>query len=170
MRRICGLFFFLEFIYVFREILSTSMLFCCSIYIERAQNSRGECKEFADFLFSRRLSRDSLSSDTRSLDLCILFKFIFSYPWYIRLILPLFTHFTLHQFFLMNIIILAVKGLIRTICFFLTFAVLIQWNFPWNISANLLIFTNKASSHVVIEWKPRMCQSCYFEVGCHPFL
>ena len=27
---------------------------------------------------------------------------------------------------------------------------LIQWNFPWNISPNLLIFTKKASSHVVI--------------------
>ena len=44
----------------------------------------------------------------------------------------------------------AVKGLIWTVFFFLTFIVLIQWNFPWNISANLPIFTNKASSHVVI--------------------
>ena len=33
---------------------------------------------------------------------------------------------------------------------FLTFIVLIQWNFPRNISANLLIFTIKASSYVVI--------------------
>ena len=32
----------------------------------------------------------------------------------------------------------------------LYFSVLLQWNFPRNISANLLIFTNKASSHVVI--------------------
>ena len=78
--------FFSEFIYVFREILSTSMFFCCSIYIETAQNSRRECNEFADFLFRRLslcLSRDSLSCDTRSLDLCILFKFIFLYLWYI---------------------------------------------------------------------------------------
>ena len=78
--------FFLEFIYVFREILSTSMFFCCSIYIETAQNSRRECNEFADLLFWRLslcLSRDSLSCDTRSLDLCILFKFIFLYLWYI---------------------------------------------------------------------------------------
>ena len=78
--------FLLEFIYVFREILSTSMFFCCSIYIETAQNSRGECNEFADLLFWRLslfLSRDSLSYDTRSLDLCILFKFIFLYFWYI---------------------------------------------------------------------------------------
>ena len=59
---------------------------CCSIYIETAQNSREECNEFADLLFWRLslcLSRDSLSCDTRSLDLCILFKFIFLYLWYI---------------------------------------------------------------------------------------
>ena len=73
-------FSFLEFIYVFREILSTSMFFCCSIYIETAQNSREECNEFADLLFWRLslcLSRDSLSRDSRSLNLCVLFKFIF---------------------------------------------------------------------------------------------
>ena len=78
-------FFFLEFIYVFREILSTSMFFYCSIYIETAQNSRGQCNELADLLFWRLsfcLSRDSLSwhSLIRSL---YLFKFIFLYLWYI---------------------------------------------------------------------------------------
>ena len=60
--------------------------FCCSIYIETAQNSHEECNEFADLLFWRLslcLSRDSLSRDTRSLDLCILFRFIFLYLWYI---------------------------------------------------------------------------------------
>ena len=41
----------LEFIYVFREILSTSMFFWCSIYIEIAQNSHEECNEFEDLLF-----------------------------------------------------------------------------------------------------------------------
>ena len=87
-REECNVFqtFFLEFIYVFREILSTSMFFCCSIYIETAQNSREECNEFADLLFFRLslcLSRDSSSCDTRSLDLCISFKFIFLYLWYI---------------------------------------------------------------------------------------
>ena len=78
-------FFFFEFVSVFWEILSTSMFFGCSIYIETAQNSRGECNEFADLLFWRLslcLSRDSLSCDTRSLDLCILFKFIFLNLWY----------------------------------------------------------------------------------------
>ena len=71
--------FILEFIL---EILSFGMFFCCSIYIERAQNSRVECNEFVDLLFWRLslcLSRDSLSCDTRSLDLSILFKFIFLY-------------------------------------------------------------------------------------------
>ena len=56
------------------------------IYIETAQNSHEECNEFADLLFWRLslcLSRDSLSCDTRSLDLCSLFKFIFLYLWYV---------------------------------------------------------------------------------------
>ena len=51
---------------------------------------------------------------------------------------------------LLLFLISAVKSLIGTIFFFLTFIVLKQWNFPWNISANLLIFTDKASSHVII--------------------
>ena len=57
-----------------------------SIYIETAQNSREQCNELADLLFSRLslcLSRDSLSCDTRSSDLCILFKLIFLYLWHI---------------------------------------------------------------------------------------
>ena len=78
--------FLKKFIDLFREILSTSMLFCCSIYIEKAQNFREECNEFADLLFFRLslcLSRNSLSCDSRSLDLCFLFKFIVSYLSYI---------------------------------------------------------------------------------------
>ena len=123
--------------------------------------------EFAELLFWRLslcLSRDSLSRDTRSLDLCILFTFIpliHSAPilcfWHILLytnffpcILPREIFFLSLMTLLLEILISAVKGLIWTIFFFLTFIVLIQWNFPWNISANLLIFTNKASSHVVI--------------------
>ena len=56
------------------------------IYIETAQNSHEECNEFADLLFWRLslcLSRESLTCYTPSLDLCILFKFIFLYLWYI---------------------------------------------------------------------------------------
>ena len=87
-REECNVFadLFFKFIYVFREILSTSMFFGCSIYIETAQNSREKCNEFADLLFWRLslcLSRDALSCDTRSLDLCILFKSILLYLWYI---------------------------------------------------------------------------------------
>ena len=90
---------------VFCEILSTSMYFCCSIYIETAQNSREECNEFLNLLFWRLslcLSRDSLSCDTHSLDLCMLVKFIwiFLYFWYIR-----FSYILLYtNFFLMYII------------------------------------------------------------------
>ena len=172
-QRICWP-FILEFI---REILSTSMFFCCSIYIETAQNSSEECNEFADLLFWRLslcLSRDSLSYDIRSLDLCILFKFLFLYLWYIPphscafhtfYFTPIFSYVYYHAkhfnfLSLMTLllaikllfIISAVKGLIWSIFFFLTFIVLIQLNFPWNISTNLLIFTNKVSSHVVIVW------------------
>ena len=56
------------------------------IYIETAQNSHEECNEFANLLFWRLslcLSRESLTCDTRSLDLCILFNFIFLCLWYI---------------------------------------------------------------------------------------
>ena len=78
--------FFSEFIYFFREILLTIIFFCCSIYIETAQNSREQCNELADLLFWRLslcLSTDSLSCDTRSSDLCTLFKLIFLYLWHI---------------------------------------------------------------------------------------
>ena len=85
--------FFFEFIYVFREILSTSMFFCCPIYIYTAQNSRGECNEFAD-----------LCCDTRLLDLCILFKFIFLNLWYIPPRSCAFHTFSpLYQFFPVHI-------------------------------------------------------------------
>ena len=45
--------------------------------------------------------------------------------------------------------------------------------FAMKHSTNSPILTNKASMRVVIvwyKWKPRMCQSCCFEVGCYPFL
>ena len=79
-------FFFGIYLCVSRDFVNQHVFLCCSTYIETAQNSRGECNEFADLLFCRLslcLSRDSLSCDTRSLDLCILFKFIFLYLWYI---------------------------------------------------------------------------------------
>ena len=113
-----------------------------------------------------------LPCDTRSLDLCILFKFIliflylshsapffhFSYillyPNFFLCILPreIFLLFlmTLLLGILSSFLISAVKGLIRTTFFFLTFIVLIQWNFPWNISANLLIFTKKLQAMLLL--------------------
>ena len=113
------------------------------------------------------LSRHSLSCHTRSLDLCILIKFIFLYLLAFRPILALFTHFTLHQFFLVyitrrNIFLIPVARNLIIIfnlssqrphlnyIFLSNVYSLLQWNFPRNISANLLLFTNKASSHVVI--------------------
>ena len=131
------------------------MFFCCSIYIKTAQNSRGECNEFTNLLLWRLslyLSRDSLSCDTRSLDLCILFKFIFLYLWYIPPHSCALTHFTWHQFFPMyittrNIFLIPDDTVAQNLIiifdfsnqrphlnyiFLSTFLVLIQWNFPWN--------------------------------------
>ena len=72
-------------------------VFLSSIYIEPVLTSCEECNEFVDLMFWRLslcLSRDSLSCDTLSLDLCISFKSIFLHFSYIlRPILTLFTHF-----------------------------------------------------------------------------
>ena len=68
-----------------------------SIYIEPVLSCWEECNEFVDLLFWRLslcLSRDSLSCDTHSLDLCISFKSIFlHFSHILRTILTLFTHF-----------------------------------------------------------------------------
>ena len=162
----------------FERFLSTSMFFCSSIYIETALNVREECKECTDILswrLSLCLSRDAVlwHSLTRSLyfiqDL-ILIPLIHSAPFlrfshillctnFFICILPceIFFFFipddTVRSATARNLILFlisAVKGLSWTILYFLTFIVLIQWNFPYNISANLLQFTTKASSHVAI--------------------
>ena len=68
------------------------------IYIEPVLTFCEECNEFVDFWFRRLslcLSRDSLSCDTHSLDLCISFKSIFLHFSYIlRLLCPILTLFT----------------------------------------------------------------------------
>ena len=122
--------------------------------MSNATNLRTFCFEYYDYSFQETLC------DTRSSDLCILFKFIFLYLWYIPphscafhtfYFTPIFSYVYYHaKYFLTpddavaRNLISAVKGLIWFIFFFLTFIVWIQWNFPWNISTNLLIFTNKA--------------------------
>ena len=149
------------------------MFFCCLIHIETAQNSREECNEFSAyllfFILTLCLSRDSLSCDTRSLvfysslffytsnafrPILARFSHIYFTPYFILCTLPREIFFLSLMTLLLGIYLLflisSVKGLIWTIFFFLTFIALIQWNFPWNISANVLIFSNKASSHVVI--------------------
>ena len=174
MQGICGP-FILEFI---REILSSSMFFCCSICIETAQNSRVECNEFANLLFWRLslcLSRDSLSCDTRSLDLSILFKFIFLYLFIHSTPFLHFSHILLYTIFFFrtyittrNIFLIPDDGVARNLIIVYNFSSQrprlknlflynvysfdTELNFPWNTSTNLLIFTNKlkASSHVVI--------------------
>ena len=62
----------------FERFCQPACFFAAPFTVETAQNSREECNEFTDLLCFRLslcLSRDSLSCDTRSLDLCILFKF-----------------------------------------------------------------------------------------------
>ena len=96
MQCICGP-LILEFI---REISSSSMFFCCSIYIETAQSSREECNEFADLLHFRLplcLSRDSLSCDTRSLVFYSSLYFYTSNTF--RPILARFSHILLYTIF-----------------------------------------------------------------------
>ena len=108
--------FFLEFICVFREILSTSVFFCCSMYTETAQNSREESNEFMDLLFWRLslcLSRDSLICDTRLLDfiqILLIIHIVFYSSLYFytsntfRAILAPFSHILLYtNFFLVYI-------------------------------------------------------------------
>ena len=84
-QRICRHLFLRVYSFLSRDFVNQHA-FCSSIYIETALNSRDEYIEFVDLLFWRLslcLSRDSLSRDTRSLDLCILFTFIYLYLWYI---------------------------------------------------------------------------------------
>ena len=64
------------------------------------------------------LLRDSMSRATRSLDLCILFKFIFLYLWYIPPHSCTFHTFYLHQFFHMYITYITLRFFICT--FFLS--------------------------------------------------
>ena len=172
-------FFFRICLPFFREILSTSMFFCCSIYTKTAQNSREESNEFADlcfedyhYVFQQTLCPVTLAH-YRSLYFIQVYIFIplinsapFFPAFHTSYFTPIFflciftrkyhakyfSHPCWHccsefnYYFWFH----AVEGLIWTVFFFLTYIALIQWNFPWNKTANLLRFTNKASSHVVI--------------------
>ena len=161
--------FFLEFIHVFREILSTSMFFRCSIYIETAQNSREECNEFVLKTINMHFKRlfvlwHSLIKSLYIIQVFIFVPLIHSAPflrfWHILLYTIFFMYILPSKIFFLSLMTLllgisllflisAVKGLIWDLSYVLS-NVFIQWNFPWNISTNLLIFTNKASSHVAI--------------------
>ena len=75
-------FCFLEVIFTrLDRFLSTSVSYCSWIYLEDSPRlSWGISKEFADHRYeSFCLSIDSLSCANRSLDLCILFKFIYNF-------------------------------------------------------------------------------------------
>ena len=178
MQRICGPFGFKNLFMPFERFLSTSMFFCRSIYIETALNFREECKECTDILswrLSLCLSRDSVLwlSLTRSLyfiQVLILIPLIHSAPFLRFSHILLCTNFFIctlpcEIFFLFipddTARSATARNLISIFNFssqrpqlnytlLLTFIVLIQRNFPYNISANLFQFTNKASSHVAI--------------------
>ena len=83
------------------------MFFCCSIYIETAQNSSEECNEFADLFFFEDYHyafQETLCPVTLA---HYIFAFHSSLYFYtsdtFHAILALFIHFTLHQFFLIYI-------------------------------------------------------------------
>ena len=142
------------------RFLSTSMFFCSSIYIETALNSREECNEFADLLFWIPhyesfifLSRDSLSSATRLLDLRILFKFMF-----IRLIhsAPFlrFTFFFTHIFliYFSNSWWCRWSAKTRNFIFIFHFSIVIRDEWLWK-AANINDKDNSAAVYVVSTLK-----------------
>ena len=94
MQRICRP-FILEFIYVFREILSTSMFFLLlDLPWDSPKLPWGMQRMF--WRLSLCLSGDSLSCDTHSLDLCILFILLIHSAPFLR-----FSHILLYtNFFL----------------------------------------------------------------------
>ena len=104
LRTVCSLEFIFAFLDIFINQHVTSMLLFSSIYIELSPKLpwgiQRICRPFVLKTYyhyeSLCLSRDSLSCDTRSLDL------LYASDTF-RPILALFTHFALHQFFHMYI-------------------------------------------------------------------
>ena len=97
------LLFFRSYFYPLGEIFVNQrvLLHKAEFTLKTALNSLGECNEFADHHHeSFCLSIDSLSCAKRSLDFCILFKFIFLYLRYIPPTIVLFTHFAYTNFFM----------------------------------------------------------------------
>ena len=89
-REECNVFadlFFRIYLCLSRYFVNQHVFFAARFTLRQPKTpAAGECNEFADLLFWRLYHyalRDSLSCDTRSLDLCILFRFIFLYLWYI---------------------------------------------------------------------------------------
>ena len=139
--------------------------------MRNAKNVRTFCLEDYHYAF-----RETLYCDTRLLDLCISFKILFLYLWYIPPHSCAFPTFCFAPIFLICTLLCEIFFLFipddtvrsataRNLIFIfnfssqrpqlnytllLTFIVLIQRNFPYNISANLFQFTNEASSHVAI--------------------
>ena len=139
MQRICGC--FLEFIHVFR-FCQPACFFAARFTLRQPKTSVRNKTNVQTFYFEdyHYAFQETLCPVT--LDLCILFKFISISSNTFRPILASFSHILLYT----NLYYHAK---------YFSFIVLIQWIFPWNISANLLIFTNKAS---------RLCCYCVIKV------
>ena len=99
--------FFLEFIYVFREILSTSMFFFAARFalrlpktpVRNATNLRTFCFEDYHYAF-----QETLCPVTLAHQIFVFYSNLYLYTSdTFRPILALFTHFTSHQFFLICI-------------------------------------------------------------------
>ena len=142
--------FLLEYIYVFREILSTYVFFAALFTLRQPKTPISNAMSMRTFCFEdyHCAFQETLSCDTRSSDLFTLYFYtsdIFPILRFSQIEL-LCTNFFLcichAKYFLIpedaaawNLIIIiflisAVKGLIGAIFFFRTFIVLIQWNFP----------------------------------------
>ena len=134
------------------------------------------------------LSIDSLSCATDSLDLCILFKFIFLY-----LILALFTYFayTFDMYITMrnifsypwwcrwlakarNLILIFNSSSQRSHLNYILLSNVYSFEFPENISVNLHQFTNKDNKASLLFFNRseslECTQVCFSKVECHPFL
>ena len=102
-QRICGLFFRI-YLCPSRDFVNQHVFLLFDLHWDSPKLPWGIQRICGPFVLKTIIMpfkrSDSLFCDTRSLDLCILFKFIFLDLYYIP---PhscaLFTHFTLHQFF-----------------------------------------------------------------------
>ena len=165
------LFFFRIYLCLSRDFVNRHVFLLLDLHRDSPKLPWGIQRICGPFVLKSILSRDSLSCDTRSLNLCVLFKFIFlliplihSAPFLLFSHILLYTNFFWCNITTRNIFFIPDDPVARNLTiifnfssqrphlnyiFFLTFIVLIQWNFPRNIPTKLqamLWLVNKSES------------------------